>query len=764
MLPKNRRKVFFKYSEDDIVKAIDEISAGAKVRETCRKYGIPHSTIINKIKLRHPVQRRMGPPTILTPNEETLLKTWILAMAKKGFPVNKEMVIDTVKHIMESDARPNPFKDNKPGKKWFSSFLNRHQEISVRHAESINMARSLVTEAAIRKWHADLKQYLVSEGAQDILEDPERIINSDESGFQCSPSSGLVLGPVGFNHLYDIKDKEKENITVLGTFAASGRVFPPAIVYQYERIPAEIVRLVNDNWCVGKSEKGWMTSKVFYGFIANTFVPYLKQENVKFPVLLVIDGHKSHINQEVSKLCSDSGIILYALYPNATHIIQPADVSVFGPMKSSWKKVVSEWRLKTGHRHVTKALFAPLMESTFNELTKDTIRNGFRKCGLYPFDADAICYQKCITNKSRHELVDKPAVIGPEHLLYFESLMSGSRARQFRACNGAWTGDESAKELFYVWTKINKQVNEGAPQQELAENSQQEVVLDNQRLCNESGSSHKENPSDEHCSTRSDSPTILESAAGEKLCASQTELKLAPRHEKTPEKRFLQRESPCSSKQASAPISPAFSKVLVWPSESPIKSNKKNRTKVRLPDAVNSIEWTKYWNEKEAIKKEKEEKKAIRAAKRSQKEKLSVKSKKNNRSLEESEDEKDAPIPKKKRSLKIYSDSEEEPLSNIKSDRPTVSVGLDKRPDKGNYVIVKYEGEYFPGTIENVDGDMYEISTMSFSSGNTFRWPERSDKIWYQKNDIVEIIAVPTLANVRGFYRVPEMDKFMPKV
>ena len=78
-------------------------------------------------------------------------------------------------------------------------------------------------------------------------------------------------------------------------------------------------------------------------------------------------------------------------------------------------------------------------------------------------------------------------------------------------------------------------------------------------------------------------------------------------------------------------------------------------------------------------------------------------------------------------------------------------------------MIVKYEGEYFPGTVENIDGDLYEISTMTFSTGNTFRWPKICDKIWYPKVSIKENIEVPALVNSRGFYRVPEMDKFMTK-
>lgn len=82
------------------------------------------------------MQKKMEPPTILNAQEESLPKSCIIAMAKKGFPVNKEMVVETVKSIIKEDDRPNPFKDDTPGRKWFASFLRRHQEIAVRHAES----------------------------------------------------------------------------------------------------------------------------------------------------------------------------------------------------------------------------------------------------------------------------------------------------------------------------------------------------------------------------------------------------------------------------------------------------------------------------------------------------------------------------------------------------------------------------------------------------------------------------------------------------
>ncbi|KAJ8888726.1 hypothetical protein PR048_008218 [Dryococelus australis] len=90
----------------------------------------------------------------------------------------------------------------------------------------------------------------------------------------------------------------------------------PQIIYPYKRILAEIVHGLNR----------WTTGQKFYSYVCNTFLPLLKK-NIKFPILYLIDGHRSHFAYNVSKFCVDNEILLFALLPNATHILQPADVS-----------------------------------------------------------------------------------------------------------------------------------------------------------------------------------------------------------------------------------------------------------------------------------------------------------------------------------------------------------------------------------------------------------------------------------------------------
>lgn len=84
------------------------------------------------------------------------------------------------------------------------------------------------------------------------------------------------------------------------------------------------------------------------------------------------------------------------------YIMQPADVSVFKPLKSEWKNTVRKWQMKPENINtiISKNTFFPLLEEclTLSNLP-ERIQNGFRSCGLYPLDPNAVNYSKCIQNK-----------------------------------------------------------------------------------------------------------------------------------------------------------------------------------------------------------------------------------------------------------------------------------------------------------------------------------------------------------------------------
>lgn len=131
---------------------------------------------------------------------------------------------------------------------------------------------------------------------------------------------------------------------------------------------------------------------------------------------------------------------------------------------------------------------------------------------------------------------------------------------------------------------------------------------------------------------------------------------------------------------------------------------------------------------------------------------------------EEKEPEK-AKITKKNIQLDLDSiDSDLENLpSKLASSKPA-KTNKSRKFSLGNFVIIKYEGEYFPGKIESLRKNDYEISTMTLTTRNTFKWPNPPDNIFYNLKEIIEIIMEPICLNKRGFYRIPEMDKYLPNM
>ncbi|KAJ8929262.1 hypothetical protein NQ314_018055 [Rhamnusium bicolor] len=194
------------------------------------------------------------------------------------------------------------------------------------------------------------------------------------------------------------KGTSKENVTVMFTFSASGEICAPMIVYPYKRIPEKIIQSVPPQWGIARSDNGWMAAETFYEYITNVLHPYLIKQKTIFPIILFVDGHKSHITYNLSVLCNTLQIKLIALYPNATRILQPADVAVFSPVKAAWRKIVRQFYLDNTGETINKGNIAPLLQKIVVSIKSDTLINVFRICGLCPFDANKVDYDytKCL--------------------------------------------------------------------------------------------------------------------------------------------------------------------------------------------------------------------------------------------------------------------------------------------------------------------------------------------------------------------------------
>ena len=88
---------------------------------------------------------------------------------------------------------------------------------------------------------------------------------------------------------------------------------------------------------------------------------------------------------------------------------QPLDVSFFGPLKKHWGEVCHDFCQESASNVVTKFNFTRLFADAWQRATlPSTICSGFRKCGIVPFNKDALAvrYEECSSDTNPEESID----------------------------------------------------------------------------------------------------------------------------------------------------------------------------------------------------------------------------------------------------------------------------------------------------------------------------------------------------------------------
>ena len=115
------------------------------------------------------------------------------------------------------------------------------------------------------------------------------------------------------------------------------------------------------------SDSGWMESANFFQWFEKMFLPAVKHLTATAPVILFFDGHHSHMSINLIKLAQTSNIYLVCLPPHTTHLIQPLDVGVFGPMKSAWRTILKRHQIESCAATITKQEFPTLVAQLWDQ-------------------------------------------------------------------------------------------------------------------------------------------------------------------------------------------------------------------------------------------------------------------------------------------------------------------------------------------------------------------------------------------------------------
>lgn len=375
------------YSQDELEAAISCVKrTKLPISQVSRDFGIPRKTLADRLNGRYTTTIN-GPAPILTDEEEKALVSYMKYLAQQGFPMTREMVRKYIISIYRTNGRNPSFNmETGPSNKWFKKFLKRNPDINERKPEGQDRSRHRMSNPQVMDQYFDL---LTSEVNRLSLNgNPDRIFNCDETGWTGKERSQIKVFASKGSHSYQQAVSSAGHITAHMCVAADGRVLPTFVIYQRCLPHTAYKDGVPGNWMYGSSESGYMDSDLFITWFRDLFIPNCGS---KRPVLLVMDNHDTHINLNVVKLAMENNVTLLGLPPHTTHILQPLDVGIMGPLKGKFLQIANNLGFIGKHQVLNKAKFPVVLSYSIDQsLTLARVKYAFRRSGLYPVDRHAI--------------------------------------------------------------------------------------------------------------------------------------------------------------------------------------------------------------------------------------------------------------------------------------------------------------------------------------------------------------------------------------
>ncbi|HEX3643230.1 MAG TPA: hypothetical protein VHV10_18250 [Ktedonobacteraceae bacterium] len=196
------------------------------------------------------------------------------------------------------------------------------------------------------------------------------------------------------------QDGSREWITVLAGIVADGRALSPAIIVQGETghlreqwladyLPGKSIRAL-----FGTTQSGWISSDLALDWLKEVIDLETAQSGGAYRLLL-LDGHSSHLTWQFLDFCDRSRIIIGLLPPHSTHLLQPLDVGLFGPLARFYSQQLEQKLSQLPLAgSINKSDFWLLFSAAWAQAaTQSNVTSAFAKAGLFPFKPRAVLSQ-----------------------------------------------------------------------------------------------------------------------------------------------------------------------------------------------------------------------------------------------------------------------------------------------------------------------------------------------------------------------------------
>jgi hypothetical protein len=371
--------------------------------------GLPKSSVTRRVKGGLTRSQARHSQQLLSPTQENELLRWIKRLTISGYAPSRLVLRQIVEEICprllreNSDASLQASSSIPPptqlGEQWVSRFLERHPHLKAvigRRIDSVRMNGA--TKPVLEAWFEAYMKIIADLG---ILE--QDTYNMDEHGNSIGTmESTRIIIDSTCRTKHQVHPGRQEWVSIIECICADGTILPPLVIFKGQHVlHGWIPQEVRSKWYFSANTKGWTSNIHGLEWLKRVFDPSTRVKAEGKPRLLICDGHDSHISGSFIAHCVQNGITLLVLPPHTSHILQPLDIAVFGPLKK---------RLTAALEHFNHAQLGRIQKIEWMDAyitarreacTQENIASAWRGAGLIPFRPER-AFQSIAKDPSPH--------------------------------------------------------------------------------------------------------------------------------------------------------------------------------------------------------------------------------------------------------------------------------------------------------------------------------------------------------------------------
>ncbi len=189
---------------------------------------------------------------------------------------------------------------------------------------------------------------------------------------------------------FSVQAGNQDWVSLIECVSSNGTTLPPYFIFKGKQIQQAWLDSITDGQAVLQvSDNGWTTYAIGPQWL-EAFDLHTKTQTQGTHRLLILDGHESHVSSDFIQYCCDHSIVALCLPPHSTHLLQPLDVGVYGPLSKAYKKCVHH-HSRYGAVNVNKIDFLRYyQEARSTAITTHNILSAWRGAGLIPFNPSVV--------------------------------------------------------------------------------------------------------------------------------------------------------------------------------------------------------------------------------------------------------------------------------------------------------------------------------------------------------------------------------------